>query len=645
MRCPTCGEEFFYPSTTRESRRSPSRSAHRWSWIAGIIGLTAVLALLYTGSKKVFPSRNDRWVTISYADLVNREAVIRTGQTLGSALGSPDLRGAVQPFLDGYSYLLQDALQMLDGPDEPPYHNVVEQYPPGSRQPAWAAIMRSGRIHIVFDGREHVRAFLLGDNPEEAYRQSYSIIRHCLNRLVPTNGHSLEIEVFAYQNEYGPCELRLDTRPYRVSGRSFPSHGTPVDLAALNGFFDQQPEIAGAQISRQQGLVLIGKGGKHPSVAGSPISLADLAVAYRSVFHAGYNAAYISLDPHRDPTKATVNFGGLLEDTRDGTVVLDADERFKTITSGLDPESHQDLRQRTRRIVPSFRTVAERDLCDGTFAGKPQWIGTRFWFYPDNIEVEGDLAGTTAAVTKPRFTADAERSREDFASAAEFERKKAATLSPSIRTNIDHLNAHYDEYAAAFAEIRELSTVARLIGVAVWLQKADAKWLDLDSLLDVELPACSTVRDRAKMLAANTVRKSGRDALSPDYVAANARVTYLTPFLDRRVSDLFPSPPDLAAFVRLARGNEDIQPQEYEGEAARLWRQHRNAPARRLIASQRDLEAFSSCAADSSRGYSETAIQHLKAAIASEDSELSELEAQIDAAAGCSGLRPGRRRA
>ena len=75
-------------------------------------------------------------------------------------------------------------------------------------------------------------------------------------------------------------------------------------------------------------------------------------------------------------------------------------------------------------------------------------------------------------ITNPRFTADAERSRDDFASPEEFERKKRNTLSPSIRENIDDLNRNYVQYAQAFPEISELTTVARLMGLCSWLFKA-----------------------------------------------------------------------------------------------------------------------------------------------------------------------------
>jgi len=62
-----------------------------------------------------------------------------------------------------------------------------------------------------------------------------------------------------------------------------------------------------------------------------PVELAELAVAYRAVFHAGDNEAFISLDPHKAPTKVTVNLGGFLENTRIGFVVPQRGFRRPTI--------------------------------------------------------------------------------------------------------------------------------------------------------------------------------------------------------------------------------------------------------------------------------------------------------------------------
>lgn len=636
------------PTATRPTHRESPPSRHASgiarSRKAGLVIRVAICAaILSTAALPVAASRaipgdasprpsssrgHDRWVRVSYGELIDRSAVIRTGQTLGVALGEASLRGAVQPFVEPYSRLLQDAVQMLNGPDALPHQSVVDQFAPGSAQPAWAAILRSGRIHVVFDGRRHARVFAPGDSPERAYERSYSIIRHCLNGLVPPRAERLEVEVFAYRNDYVHSELSLNTRPYRVTARSFPARRRSLDLAGLSAFFDKGPELAGAQVSKSTGLVLYGQTGGRATLAGEDISLADFAVAYRAVFHAGDNAAYVSLDAHKDPTRTTVNFGGLLEDTRVGSVVLEADKRFKTITSGIDPVSLEDVRQQTRQQIPSFMTVAERDLCSSApLDGK--WVGTRFWFYPDKIGVDTDLGHEYAAVSRPQFTADAERSRSDFASRAEFEAKKAATLSPSIRTNIDHLNSHYAEYAAAFPEIRELSNVARLMGIAAWLKEESPSWLELDDLLAVELPPHATPRERTQLMAASILSCAEGGRPTSAYAIGNTQTTYLSPVLDERVADVFGAPAGLAKYLCLVYGTKEERWQDHEAEASQLWETHRDHPARSLVSTKRDLRALTQFAADSLPTASRTARRDLRAAIDRDEQTLDALMAQI----------------
>jgi len=573
----------------------------------------------------------DRCVTISYADLLDREIIVRTGDPLGVALRDPSLRGAVQPFVDRYSSLLQPAVQMLNGPDDLPHTDVVDHFPPGSAQPAWVAIFRGGRIHLVADGRDHVRVFLLGDTPEAAYEHYYSVIHHCLNGLIPSDGHPLTVEVFAYTNDYAASELRLNTRGYEVSGTSFPSEKVPLDLAALAGYFRQNPILQGAQLSRSEGLVLYGTEAiEPPSLDGHDVSMPDFAVAYRAAFHAGDNDAFISLDPHRDPTKATVNFGGFLEDTHLGSVVLEADKRFKTITSGIDPDSRRDLRQHTRRYVPSFMPVSERDLMSEGFDGTPEWIGTRFWFYPDETGVDTDLNSEFAVVTRPQFTADAERSRDDFESPDEFERKKAL-LSPGIRQNIDDLNSHYSQYARAYAELTELTTVARLMGVASWLKEADPQWLDLDALLAVELPAQTTPRERMQLLSVSVLNRLPADRLTLQYVRANTRIVDLTPMLDSSLRSYFRTPDRLAAYLCIARGVDEAMRQTYRDEASRLLAARGGDRLRDIITTRDELKALAEYAGGLVDAPQPPALRALHATITRDETTLDRLEAEINA--------------
>jgi hypothetical protein len=571
-----------------------------------------------------------KWITISYAELIDPEAIIRTGQSLKSALRDPDMRGAIQPFVDSYSFLLQHALEMVSGADRVPHSSVVQAYPPGSAQPAWASIFRGGRIRVTTDEEDHARVFLLGDDPQKSYEDNYSVIRHCLNALVPANSSTLNVEVYAYKNDYSNSELRLNLNPYLLCASAFPSKGFPLDLCGLAAFFDEGPEIQGAQLDRSKGLILYGKLGEKQTLAGTSISLSDLVVAYRAVFHAGDNDAFVSLDPHLDPTRVTVNFGGFLEDTRIGAVVLESDKRFKTITCGLDPNTCRDLRRYTRQHVPSFLSVAEQDLLDSNYLSQGKWIGTRFWFYPDSVEIESDLNYQYAVITNPVFMADAERSRDDFASLEEFQRKKNVTLSPSIRRNIDHLNQNYAQYAGAFSELQELTAVARLMGICSWLYKANARWLDLDALLSVELPAFATPRQKTQLVAASIASYSNLDSVTSDYVVTHCNVVYLSPILGKKVSDYFVNSTNLAKYLCVKNGMEEGIYSAYESEAAQLFDACGHLKVRDIIKTKEELRALASYSVNSLSVQESSVAKSVKSSIKSQKNSLEKLKAKIE---------------
>ncbi len=547
---------------------------------------------LLSFSLPVNQSNQDKWVDVDYSDLVDKEILLRTGQSLGSALGSNNLKGALQPFLDKYSYLLEYTLELINNEDSV-FKDVVDKYPVGSEQPAWVALFRSGKMSAYTDNQKTVRLFLQGQNPQNAYNNNYSIVRHLLNTLKPAWG-KLQVEIYAFENNYSTLSLKLNPTPAVINGSYFgtPSGKTPLDLNGLSDFFNQGGQLEGAQINDKTGLLLYAKEYTPQTLAGNKLQLSDFAVAYRAVFHAGYNKAFISLDPHKDVTKTAVNFGGYLEDTAIGKVVLEADKRFKTITSGLDPNSCKDIRGYTRQYVPDFLTVSERNFQDAS--SKTGWVKTRFWFYPDSIEVQTDTSKHFAKIINPYFLADAERSRDDFNSTADFEKKKKALLLPAIRENIDDLNNKYDQYANAFAEFRELVTVGRLMAICSWLYKADFRTLDLDSLLSVNIPAMRTERERTQLMAAATLTP-GNYPKNTEEIKNNLTIYYLSPDLDKTIKEYFADNNDVAEFLSLKYGQlnsskEDVA--KYIPEASKIFRNQSKQPVRVLISSQKDLQAL-----------------------------------------------------
>jgi len=633
VKCPTCGKAFFLkngievhikeevasPHVSVQIKRKRKNPVPLISKVVGVIFILFALIFLY----KQFA--RPRWITIKYADLLEKDLITHSGQTLHAALQDTFLRGEVQPYVDKYSYLLQPTVEMIFEPDSLPHHSVIDQFPVGSKQPAWVAVFRGGRIFVTTDNKSHARVFLLGDDPEKAYEENYTIIRHCLSALLLKDGSELTVEVFAYKNKYQDSELRLNLRSYKFNISNFPppEGKISIDLLGLKEFFETGGQLEGAKLDKSKGLILYSKKGQKQTVDRKPVTLADFAVTYRAIFHAGDNKAYLSLDPHKDPTKVKVNYGGFLEDTRIGSVVLEADKRFKTITCGLDPNSHKDLRNYTRRIIPSFLTCAERDLLSEDFGKDSKWIGTRFWFYPESIKVETDNNFIYAEVKNPQFRADAERNRDDFASLGEFERKKKATLSPSIRTNIDHLNHNYSKYSKVYREIRELTCVARLMGICTWLNTANPDWLDLDMLLTVELPARRTESERTQLMAVTYVSYFGSKKLSERFIRRNSKVVFLSKVLGKNVEHYFKNTADLARFL-CYKYNVDVEKfEEYKSEAMNLIQNYKSKKVREMINSEEDLKALASYASEMIELPFEQQLLHL-------DAEITRLEKKIN---------------
>jgi hypothetical protein len=434
-------------------------------------------------------------VAIRYDELVDRGAITHSGKTVGQRLGELSRSGRkgpdggvsdLQPFLEPFSFVCNDVASAAGPPDATAYRNVAEEYPAGSRQPAWAAMARGG-IFQLFAGGGKARLFLKGEDPAILFERAHGVVRHPLSGIMESVGvDRLTVEVFAFRNDYASRTIHLDIRPYvlSVTREGLAPAKTPLSLPRLDEFFRQGVTLEAAGVEGDGDLYLYGSPSSPPTVAGHPLSLSDFAVVYRSVFHNGGNAPYVSLDRNEDNRYAKVNFGGFLEDTRVGSVVLEADRLFKAICTGLDPGTRRPVQGAIRAAIPDFLTAAERGLRAGVTGDSE----VRYWFYPDRIRTVTD--GKLGAVRNYRFTADAER----------VDRK--APLGRDQRETIDHLNRNYDRYAAVFPVYRELDTVGRMMAIANWLLKSGIGGeVDLDALLSVELPGFRTPRSARKLLA------------------------------------------------------------------------------------------------------------------------------------------------
>lgn len=454
-----------------------------------------------------------RWISISYRRLLNTSLITHSGRTVGELLAVPaDTRASdptadLQPHLEPLSFVCSDLVTAHRPLDEMPYVNAVAGYPPGSAQPAWAALFREG-LYQLFVNDKRARLFLKGTDPGRLLEQHRSVVRHALLAALDSMGRDrMEVEVYAYTNDYHNQTIRLDLQPVveAVSRSDLGPSRIPLPLEGLGGLLERGGPLEALEIDNDGHMFLYAQAAGDKTVGGAPQSLADLAVVYRAVFHNGKNPPYISLDKHEDNRLAKVNFGGLLADTRVGSVVLEADKLFKTLSTGLHPGSRQNVIADVVRHVPGFLTEDDRSLqqSDSLVA---QCI--RYWFYPDKIRTVTD--GRIGAVETCQFFADAERMVDANSKGA------SKPLGPAQRATIDHLNDHFEQYARVFRPFRELSTVGRMMALVNWLREADnSSKADLDGFLSVELPAVTTDRSTKKLLAASVASsiqsKHGRE--------------------------------------------------------------------------------------------------------------------------------------
>ncbi|MCX5822870.1 MAG: hypothetical protein NTY86_05015 [Deltaproteobacteria bacterium] len=370
-----------------------------------------------------------------------------------------------------------------------PYLNVVADYPAGSRQPAWATLFREGQ-YLLFVGDRKARLFLKGKSPVKLFNGYYSVIRHPLREALATTGAGkMTVEVYAFENDYTSRTISLDLNPHilEVDANQLGPKSKPLPLADLADFFNRGITLEAAEIDGKADFYLYGTPSERQTIATRSQSLEDFAVVYRSMFHYGYNAPYISLGRHEDNRYAKVNFGGFLEDTGVGSVVLEADKLFKTMSTGLDPNTRAFIKGRIVQEVPSFLTEDERSLNEGRGKEKGR-MQIRYWFYPDHIRCATD--GHLGVVERFQLFADAERM------------DTKVTLGRAQRDTIDHLNQNFAVYAKALPTYRELNTVGRMMAIVTWLQQNSGRnQIDLDALLSVELSPFKTPRRTKKLIA------------------------------------------------------------------------------------------------------------------------------------------------
>jgi hypothetical protein len=487
----------------------------------------------------------DPWLRVEYGTLVDRRKLTHSGEPVGYLLAKlggrsfpapgerPDDELAfrlLDPVLEPYGFVLIDALDAIAPPFDPPLSEVGALWEAGERQPAWAELCRARFYILESDGEGRLRAILpstsLASLPyddalpasdpvaaaKQAWEEAWPVLRHALaaerRRLARLRGGAsppLDVEVHAYRHLLSREAFVLGAAPFRtrVEDTGGASARPPLDLAKLASVLDRGDVVEGGRIEPGGTLVwLTSPADAKPTILGRKPTLADLAVAYRAVAHGGLSEPFMSLDRGAAPHLADVNYGGRLRDTALGMASLLSDVRFKTWSVGVDLLGAGDVRAAIRRTLPEFATHLERFASDPA-SGAALDQKTRFWFYPDEVDLTVSADFDLLAFRKARMTATSERVKTAGAPAIEPTWTRQTTA---------FLNAHHEELPALFPEIGELDTSARFLALFTWLDAAKGRGLpvpDLDVLMAMELPAVPTPRRFPELLSYDVLPPPG----------------------------------------------------------------------------------------------------------------------------------------
>jgi hypothetical protein len=519
--CKKCGQ-IFYNHQNPLSQSQPNKTLKEI--VNAIGGLLILAGVIFWFLFNRHPS-TENWVTIEYGALINMATLTHTGETVAEIIRkipkyTDETKGLVQPYLEPFSVLCHDVLLYKNGPDTLPLVNILAHYPVGSPQPAWASISREGHFQIYYSPKL-IRVFVKGASPEEAIGQNIGMIRHAIIDIKERYSKSLEkLEVYTFKNDYASMQILLNIIPkvYAIGDFDVSPRGRPIDLASIDEVLSKGIILEAMEVDEKNDLYLYGRKASVQTLAGQPLSLSDIAVVYRSVFHYGNNSPYISLDKNEDIRFAKVNYGGLLENTRVGHVVLEADKLFKTLSTGIDPNTYLPSHSIVCSRISGFLTEDERSLLEQRSIGHSQ---IRYWFYPDSIGTVTD--GSIGAIETSQFLADVER--------------MDIKVSPSIATlnTIAHLNHNFSSYADVNNIYCELNTVGRIMGLINWLKAMNlTERVSLDDFLSVPIPAFETPRVTKKMLAVSTICFPEAEPPTPANVHENTSVFYLSHLLDNR---------------------------------------------------------------------------------------------------------------
>lgn len=132
------------------------------------------------------------------------------------------------------------------------------------------------------------------------------------------------------------------------------------------------------------------------------------------------------------------------------------------------------------------------------------------------------------------------------------------------------------------------------MGVCIWLQKANIAQLDLDELLTVELPPVQTPREKRQLVSVTAMESENSHSITLSEAESRSVVRYLTPALDKTVSEAFPTDEILAEYLAEANGDDEEHSQNYLNQAQLFRQAHGTENVSEIINNKTNLEAFAS---------------------------------------------------
>jgi len=165
--------------------------------------LAAGLILLLAWTLALAAPDESDWIPVSYADLIDRRELSHSGDSVGELLDrlatrpeDPTTLALLDPLLEPYAFVLQDALDTRSAAPMPPMVEIGYLWLPGESQPAWNELLRARRYLVESDGAGNLRICLpAAGTGRGASRGSDDALRRAISEAWPVLRHLFAAEL------------------------------------------------------------------------------------------------------------------------------------------------------------------------------------------------------------------------------------------------------------------------------------------------------------------------------------------------------------------------------------------------------------------------------------------------------------------